>query len=176
MLARISAQDSPVRRFWRWVRGWVKSDGNSLARDRRCGCERQLADGEEPPLGAHLITPRLGFVHHGIYVGDGRVVHCGGVSGMLPGGPVEEVSLWDFSRGRPVAVRGGEPAPFAAQVVVERARSRLGENHYRLFSNNCEHFCEWCLRDRERSYQVERLTRWFRPWGAIAADDRGLLG
>jgi hypothetical protein len=26
-----------------------------------------------------------------------------------------------------------------------------------MLSNNCEHFCEWCLRDEQRSYQVERL-------------------
>jgi hypothetical protein len=28
----------------------------------------------EPPLGAHLATPRLGYLHHGIYVGRGYVV------------------------------------------------------------------------------------------------------
>jgi Lecithin retinol acyltransferase len=26
--------------------------------------------------------------------------------------------------------------------VMRRARSRLGEDRYRLLSNNCEHFCE----------------------------------
>jgi hypothetical protein len=40
---------------------------------------------------------------------------------------------------------------------MRRARSRLGENRYRLLRNNCEHFCEWCLQDEHRSYQVERL-------------------
>jgi hypothetical protein len=34
--------------------------------------------------------------------------------------------------------------------------SRIGENNYRLLSNNCEHFCEWCLRGEHRSEQVDR--------------------
>jgi hypothetical protein len=118
---------------------------------------------EEPALGAHLVSPRIGFVHHGIYLGNGKVIHCGAVSGLLPRGPVEEVSLREFRRGRPVAVRGGVPVKYAPRDVVERARSRLGEDHYRILSNNCEHFCEWCLRGEERSYQVDRLTRWM-PW------------
>jgi hypothetical protein len=41
--------------------------------------------------------------------------------------------------------------------VTHRARSRIGEDCYRILSNNCEHFCEWCLRDERRSHQVESL-------------------
>jgi hypothetical protein len=41
--------------------------------------------------------------------------------------------------------------------VIQRARSRVGEDCYRLLTNNCEHFCEWCLRGEHRSYQVEAL-------------------
>jgi hypothetical protein len=26
-----------------------------------------------------------------------------------------------------------------------------------VLSNNCEHFCEWCIEDEHRSYQVESL-------------------
>ena len=25
-----------------------------------------------PPIGAHVVTPRRAYTHHGIYVGDGR--------------------------------------------------------------------------------------------------------
>jgi hypothetical protein len=124
--------------------------------------DRRLAKSEEPVLGAHLITPRVGYVHHGIYLGSGRVIHCGAVSCFLPRGPVEEVSLRDFRRGGPVAVRGGVPAKYEAWEIVDRARSRLGEDRYRLFTNNCEHFCEWCVRGEQRSYQVERLSSWMR--------------
>jgi hypothetical protein len=33
----------------------------------------------------------------------------------------------------------------------------VGEDCYRLLTNNCEHFCEWCLRGKPRSHQVEAL-------------------
>ncbi len=123
---------------------------------------------EEPAAGAHLVSPRIGYVHHGIYLGNGKVIHCGAVSCFLPRGPVEEVSLREFCRGRAVAVRGGVPPKYDAREIVDRARSRLGENDYRIFSNNCEHFCEWCLRGEQRSYQVDRLTRWMPRLGILS--------
>jgi len=54
--------------------------------------------------------------------------------------------------------------------VVARARSRLGENRYRLTTNNCEHFCEWCLSGESRSEQVERIVR--RAHAAVLAASR----
>ncbi|WP_206171903.1 lecithin retinol acyltransferase family protein [Thiorhodococcus mannitoliphagus] len=41
------------------------------------------------PLGAHLISPRGGYTHHGIYVGDGHVVHYSGLAAGRTSGPVE---------------------------------------------------------------------------------------
>ena len=116
-----------------------------------------LAPGREPALGSHMVTPRRGYLHHGIYVGDGKVVHYSGFAYSLRGGPVEEVALADFADGRPVWVRRSSPTGFGRQEIVRRARSRLGENLYRLFTNNCEHFCEWCLHGEARSFQVEAL-------------------
>ena len=117
--------------------------------------DRLLAEGEEPALGSHLVTPRLGFAHHGIYLGFGRVVHYGAFVHGLHGGPVEEVSLARFTHGHTLWVRPGA-VHFDGEEVIRRARSRIGENSYRLLSNNCEHFCEWCLRGEHRSEQVER--------------------
>ena len=139
----------------------------SGARRNGDGCEHPLADDEEPPVGTHLVTPRIGYVHHGIYLGAGKVIHSGALSRFLPRGPVEEVSLDCFSRGRRIWVRSGPQARFSGPEVVDRARSRLGEDQYHLLRNNCEHFCEWCLHGRERSYQVERLMHWLRPWALV---------
>jgi hypothetical protein len=88
-------------------------------------------------------------------VGSGRVVHYSGLAQGLRSGPVEEISLERFAAGHVFRVIASTPQKFAAEVVVRRARSRLGENRYRLFTNNCEHFCEWCLQGQRRSYQVE---------------------
>jgi hypothetical protein len=119
--------------------------------------DRLLARNEEPPLGSHLVTPRLAFAHHGIYVGGGKVVHYGALGHHLLGGPAAEVSLSSFMRGRGVWVRSHELARFDHAEVIRRARSRMGEDSYRVLSNNCEHFCEWCLQGEHRSYQVESL-------------------
>jgi len=117
-----------------------------------CGADRDL------PLGAHLVTPRFGYAHHGIYVGNGKVVHYAGLSrALLLRGPVEEVSLAEFADGRAVSIKSRPLPRFAPAEIVARAKSRLGENRYRLTTNNCEHFSEWCLSGESRSEQVERV-------------------
>jgi len=116
-----------------------------------------LREGEEPPLAAHLVTPRCGYTHHGLYVGHGRIIHYPGPIGSFRRRAVEEVSLSEFSRGRPVAVRIDSHPRFDREDVVMRARSRLGENRYHIVRNNCEHFCEWCLTGVSRSRQLESL-------------------
>jgi hypothetical protein len=109
------------------------------------------------PVGAHLNTPRRGYLHHGIYLGDGNVVHYPGSTRGLHRGPVEEIPLDRFTCGYTVWVLCRTPHHFDPREVIRHARSRVGENHYRVFSNNCEHFCEWCLHGEHRSYQVEAL-------------------
>jgi Lecithin retinol acyltransferase len=116
-----------------------------------------LREGEELPLAAHLVTPRRGYIHHGLYVGHGRVIHYPGLVGGVRRRAVEEVSLREFARGRPIAVRADANPRFDREDVVLRARSRLGENRYHIIRNNCEHFCEWCLSGVSRSRQLESL-------------------
>lgn len=111
-------------------------------------------------LGAHLITPRLGYWHHGIYVGDGKVVHYAGLSRTFHRGPVEEVTVDRFTAGRPLLVRQDCQHKFSCQDAVQRARSRVGESQYRILTNNCEHFCNWCLNNEHRSDQADRLLAW----------------
>jgi hypothetical protein len=113
---------------------------------------------DELPLGAHLTSPRRGYLHHGVYAGNGRVIHYGGFNRLFVSRPVEEVSLEEFTLGRGLAVKPWVAPKYLGQEVVERARSRIGENRYRLLSNNCEHFTEWCVGGRSRSRQVEELT------------------
>jgi hypothetical protein len=111
---------------------------------------------QEPALGSHLTTRRRGYSHHGIYVGERRVVHYSGLSGRWQCGPVEEVSLSRFACGHEVRrVEHAKPV-FSPEEIVRHARSRLGENDYHLLTNNCEHFCNWCISGVSRSAQLER--------------------
>ena len=131
--------------------------------------DQPLGQGEEPPLGAHIVSPRRGYLHHGIYIGRGRVVHYAGLSSGLVRGPVQAVSLSLFAGGRRISTRWSKRRSYDATEVVRRACSRLGENRYAVLSNNCEHFCEWCLYGEARSYQIERLLAWLWP-PAVARD------
>jgi hypothetical protein len=119
--------------------------------------DKLLVRAEEPQPGSHLISPRRGYVHHGIYVGDGKIVHYAGLARGQFRGQIEEVSLAQFAYGRGVWTRSSDMPEFVPQEVIRRARSRVGEDRYRILRNNCEHFCEWCLRGESRSFQVERL-------------------
>src|SRR5262249_18816111 len=75
--------------------------------------DRLLGALEQPLLGSHLVTPRRGFAHHGIFVGGGNVVHYKSVVRRLRRLPVEEVSLATS----PVELRSGyEPMVSLASI------------------------------------------------------------
>ncbi|KAI6231670.1 LRAT domain-containing protein [Aphelenchoides besseyi] len=44
--------------------------------------------------------------------------------------------------------------PFPAEIIIERALSKLDTHGYHLVSNNCEHFVNWCRYDKPISQQV----------------------
>lgn len=113
-----------------------------------------------PEPGAHIVTRRRAYVHHGIYIGGGLVAHYAGfVRGLRPG-PIEAVSIERFTQGRALYVIPESEPSFSSAEIVQRALSRVGEDRYHFLNNNCEHFCEWCLRAEHRSHQVERLLSW----------------
>ncbi len=103
--------------------------------------------------GDHLKVSRGLYSHHGVDLGDGRVVHYSGLADGLRSGPVRVSSRKRFARGRTVQVveHGDRDEP---EVVVRRALSRLGENRYHLLFRNCEHFACWAVTGRGRSTQV----------------------
>ena len=111
------------------------------------------------PIGSHLVSTRRGYEHHGIYVGNGRVVHYAGFAGSAHRGPIEEIELDRFTAGHPLSIRATPRARYIGDEAVRRARSRLGENRYRLLTNNCEHFCAWVLLGESRSEQVHCSLR-----------------
>ena len=114
---------------------------------------------QDLPLGAHLVTPRRGYCHHGIYVGSGTVVHYAGMHRLRLHGTVEETCIADFARGRGYRVLNHATPAFSWEEIIKRARSRLGENRYSLMSNNCEHFAEWCISGKARSVQIETFIQ-----------------
>ena len=83
---------------------------------------------------------------------------------------VEEVTVEQFTDGRPLWVGCEHQQGFTREEVVRRARSRIGERRYRLLTNNCEHFCAWCLWGEHRSPQVDE---WISPFVRALQTSRG---
>ena len=112
--------------------------------------------------GTELIVERLGYRHHGIYVGEGLVIHYAGWV-RYARGLIETVTVGDFAGGCPVRVGRVPPESLRGNDIVHRARSRLGERRYDVLRNNCEHFCNWCQVGESRSTQVELLLQRMEP-------------
>jgi hypothetical protein len=106
-------------------------------------------------IGAHLISRRLGYTHHGIYVGDDKVVHYSGLADGLHAGPIEVTTLEAFAAGRKVSVRRYKESAYDGDSAAQRAYSRLGEDRYDVHANNCEHFCTWVRTGNHVSRQVQ---------------------
>jgi hypothetical protein len=103
------------------------------------------------PLGAW-------FQHHGIYLGDLRVMHYFTRFPDFRDGEVKITSLTQFQKfaGRKnrlnrVVYRGADdPAR-----IIARAYRRIGEKEYHLTRNNCEHFAAQCATGKSTCRQHE---------------------
>jgi hypothetical protein len=110
-------------------RGGTGEPQISKHEDRRYGGLRRaewlLVAEQEPPLGSHVVTPRCGYQHHGIYVGDGKVVHYAGLAHGLHRGPVEEISLARFTGGHSGWVRSDATPNFDREPLGSRRLGRV---------------------------------------------------
>ena len=97
--------------------------------------------------GDHLVVSRRLYTHHGVYAGDGWVVHKNF-------GPVRLESLSRFASGAKVRVCLPKAGEFPPTTVLARAVSRLGKDRYDLLFDNCEHFVRWCRTGKAESPQV----------------------
>lgn len=105
--------------------------------------------------GDHLVTPRTGYTHHGLYLGHNEVIHYSGLASDMSSGPIEITTLDNFSQGKEIIVDTHLIRVYNHQESIERALSRLGEDEYDVLYNNCEHFVYWCIKNFQYSSQVE---------------------
>lgn len=110
-------------------------------------------------LGAHLVVKRKGCTHHGIYIGNGRVIHYACFSKAFKKDKVLETTYSKFADG---AIVEDYKLEYKLKVyrynprdIIERAKSRLYEDKYNLVFNNCEHFANWCTHGDNYSSQCE---------------------
>ncbi|MFR8044216.1 lecithin retinol acyltransferase family protein [Clostridium butyricum] len=90
-------------------------------------------------LADHLFVQRVGYTHHGLYVGDGKVIHylqeC-----------IREDSLETFADGARIHKKSIDDSPisYSKKECINRAYRRFREDKYNLLTNNCENFVRWC--------------------------------
>lgn len=134
-------------------------------------------------LGDHLYVYRLhkkavrqapkmrGYTHHGIYVGEGRIVDFSGLSAGYNKGAIRMVDFSRFASGFSVyrwsydSYRG---EMYSSSEIAQRARSQIGKSQYNVLIKNCEHFANWCVTGRSISRQIpvhmQKAIRCFHSW------------
>lgn len=99
---------------------------------------------EKIEIADHLFVRSGPITHHGIYVGDGYVIHYSTINGDI-GIEIQKVSFEEFAQGRTVkCLNKKSPLIYSRDEAVRRAYSRIGERQYDLLGNNCENFVRWC--------------------------------
>lgn len=101
--------------------------------------KRILEQSNDFGIADHLYIQCLGFTHHGLYIGDGMVIH-------YSNGIIKYDSIEEFSGGRNIYIRSelDSPIKYSRSKIIERAKRRVYECDYNLVINNCEHFVLWC--------------------------------
>lgn len=111
--------------------------------------------------GDHLRVRRLkgAYHHHGIDLGDGRVVHFSGEPLRWRDARVVCDALDDFCRGVQPEIVPHEGDTREVEETIATALAHVGEAGYQLWTNNCEHFARYCKTGRRESVQVRRFVR-----------------
>jgi hypothetical protein len=99
------------------------------------------------------------YAHHGIDLGDGRIVHFGEPGKDAPQTAIRITHMDEFLRGgRPIIVKYASDQALGPEESVRLALAEVGEKGYNLAFNNCEHFATYCRTGRRDSRQVWRAA------------------
>ncbi len=135
---------------------------------------REKDSSDEPEVkavpGDHIYSPRVGYTHHGIYLGSGKIIHYSGFVDGFSRGVVELTNIKNFCQRRGYGVRLYKSRKFSHQEAVDRAYSRIGEDLYSLLLNNCEHFACWCVTGNHLSKQIDDFFDSLRDVGDFVRD------
>jgi len=111
--------------------------------------------------GDHIKVRRFGllYTHHGIDLGDGRIVHFGEPGLDASQAAVRITGMDEFLKeGRPIVVEYAPGKCLDPEESVDLALAEVGEKGYNLAFNNCEHFATYCKTGNKNSRQVWRAV------------------
>jgi hypothetical protein len=129
----------------------IKSETSDAANRQRRSTEEDLIRGD------HIYVRRKGLLysHHGIYAGDGTVIHFKGEDKEKRDPVVIITNMDKFLDGGKLRRRKyKERLPYSESLRI--ARGNLLKKGYSLRVNNCEHFATYCATGKKKSKQVRR--------------------
>lgn len=120
---------------------------------------------EKLEIGDHIRVKRPYYYHHGVYVGDGMVIHFTGEQNDSISEPekvlVRKTTIEFFANGTIV-----EKAKLSflekrhaknRKIVVEEAEKAVGEGNYDFLHNNCEDFANRVCYNKKLSSQIDDI-------------------
>lgn len=112
---------------------------------------------EQFKIGDHIKALRLGYSHHGLYLGNDEVIHYVGLEDGFVGKkhPIAITSIDKFALGDTIQMVPHNEPLYNTAESIERATSKIGEDKYNILFNNCEHFINWCIEGEKTSSQVK---------------------
>ena len=115
---------------------------------------------EDLGLGDHIYVKRLLYSHHGIYAGDGSVIHYTGEEKEKKDPVVSETDIEDFLKGGKLKRRNYKKR-LPPSETLSLAKKHLSDRSYSLTLNNCEHFATYCATGNKKSKQVRKAAAGF---------------
>ena len=120
---------------------------------------------EKLESGDHIRVKRPYYYHHGVYVGDGMVIHFTGEENDSISEPekviVRKTTIEFFANG--TIVEKAKPNFLEKRhlknrkLVVEEAEKAIGEGGYDFLHNNCEDFANRVCYDKKLTSQINDL-------------------
>lgn len=108
--------------------------------------------------GDHIYVKRRRqfYSHHGIYAGNGQVLHFKGAVREKKDPTVIISDIATFLNNGKLQRRSYDRRLPHAETV-QLARAHLAQKGYSLVFNNCEHFATYCATGKKKSTQVHRV-------------------
>ena len=113
--------------------------------------------------GDHIrVRRKLGYFHHGLYLGNGKVIHFHAREFIKTAAIICVTTLEEFAGENGVVeiVPHRNDECFSPYMTVKRAIGYLHSNWggYAFFTNNCQHFANWCKTGVRKSEQVQEVA------------------
>lgn len=120
-----------------------------------------------PQPGSHLRVKLHDYFHHGIYIGENKVVHYASETGFsilyCYKMQIMETSLDIFCRGSDIYVRKYNQTEnnllLPTDQIIKNAIKAKGERGYDILFNNCEHFAYRCSLGIEKSEVIQLIAK-----------------